>query len=161
MSKTKLIVLVLLSLSLITSFPKRIILYFAGDGLDWHSRRLIGWGGLDCGTVRIRENPDAATICALKAEAEGQPFRVRYNIQGYDSVTAVDVVRARDNRVYMLNFVGDPAGRSGVSFFRQSTGQIECPEPVHLYVNPKGRINCFHQQLVAPTNVLSPNFEPY
>lgn len=162
LSKTKWVALIVIALFLITSFPKRIVLYVAGDGLDWHSRRLIGWQAVDCGRVAIRHNPQEATNCALKADAEGRPFRVRYNIQGYDSEVAVDVVRARDNHVYMLNFVGDPMGKSGVSFFRQTTAQIACPEPIHLYVNPKGRINCFQPQLAPPCcGLLVPNFEAY
>jgi hypothetical protein len=161
MSKTKWILVTIIGFLLLTSLPKRAVLYLVGDSLDWHTRHLVGWHALDCGKVRIRQNPEAVTNCAVKAQAEGRPFKARYQIMGYDSEVAVAIVRTPDGHVSMLSFVGDPTGRSMVSFLRQSTRQIDCPEPVHLYVNPKGRINCFHPQLIAPYDITFPNMEAY
>jgi hypothetical protein len=163
MSKTKWIgLLLIIGFLLLTSLPKRAVLYLAGDSLDWHTRRLAGWHAVDCGKVMIRQNPEVATNCALKAQAEERPFRIRYQIMGYDSEVAEAVVETPAGHLYMLTFVGDPSGRSGMSFLRQTTAQIACPEPIHLYVNPKGRINCFQPQLAPPSGgLLSPNAEAY
>jgi hypothetical protein len=132
-----------------------------GDAMDWRSRWLIGSHGIDCGRVEVQGDPKAATACALKAQSEGRPFRVRYDIMGYDSAVAGGIVRASTGQIYGLSFVGDPSGQGGISLFRQRVNKTPCPQPTHLWVNPKGRINCFQQQLSPPAGLMSPNFEPY
>jgi hypothetical protein len=113
------------------------------------------------GRVEVQGDPKAATACALKAQSEGRPFRVRYDIMGYDSAVAGGIVRASTGQIYGLSFVGDPSGHGGISLFRQRVNKTPCPQPTHLWVNPKGRINCFQQQLSPPAGLMSPNFEPY
>jgi hypothetical protein len=132
-----------------------------GDSMDWQSRRLVGRHGIDCGRVKVRGDPNLASECALKAQAEGKPFRVRYDILGYDSAVAGGIVRTSTGQLYGLSFDGDPSGQGGISLFRQRVSKTPCPQPIHLWVNPKGRINCFQQQLSQPANIMSPNFEPY
>jgi len=132
-----------------------------GDSMDWHSKRLAGRDGINCGRVRVNGDPTAVTQCALKAQAEHRPFWVVYNIMGFDSPVAGGVVRTPDGRVYGLSFDGDPAGGGGTSLLRERVVVKLCPAPTHLWVNPKGRINCFQQQLSPPAYLSSPNFEPY
>jgi hypothetical protein len=137
------------------------LLPIVGDSMDWHSRWLIGRHGIDCGTVKVRADPTVATDCALKAQADGKPFRVRYNVLGYDSAVAGGIVRTPSGDLYGLSFDGDPSGQGGTSLFRQRVRSRHCPEPTHLWVNPKGRVNCFQQQLSPPASITAPNFEPY
>jgi hypothetical protein len=59
-----------------------------------------------------------------------------------------------------LTYDSCPSG-CGFSFFGQSVHVDACPQPNHLYVNPKGRINCFQAELSYPKNLMSPNSEPY
>ena len=121
----------------------------------------MGRYGIDCGRVEVRGDPKEATACALKAQAEGRPFRVRYDILGYDSAVAGGIVRTPTGQLYALSFDSDPMGRPGTSFSRQVVSETPCPQPIHLWVNPKGRINCFQQQLSQPANIMSPNVDPY
>ena len=138
-----------------------LLLPILGDSMDRETRHLIGPAGIDCGTVQVHADPTAATNCALKAQTDGKPFRVRYDIMGYDSAVAGGIVRTPEGKLYALSFDGDPSGGGGTSFFRERTSKADCPQPVHLWVNPKGRINCFHQQLSPPAGITAPNFEPY
>jgi hypothetical protein len=132
-----------------------------GDAMDWQSRSLAGWRSINCGRVEVHGDPTASTECALRAQAEGKPFRVVYNIVGYDSPVAGGIVRTPDGQLYALSFDGDPAGGGGVSLLGQQVGKATCPKPTRLWVNPKGRINCFQQKLPPPAGIMSPNFEPY
>lgn len=154
-------VFLIAGLELMANIPSNLLAVVFGDAMDWRSHSLAGWRSINCGRVRIRQDPKTATECALKAQSEARPFRVRYDIMGYDSAVAGGLVRAPDGRVYALSFDGDPAGSGGVSLWRQKVTQAPCPEPTHLYVNPKGRLNCFQPQVSLPANIMSPNIEPY
>lgn len=156
-----LFVLLLLADFLGISLMSTMVVRVFGDAMDYRSIRLVGWRGVDCGTVEIDGDPQEATECALQAHNQGKPFRVRYNLQGIDSTVAAGIVRTPDGKLYGLSFDGDPTGGGGTSLFRQRVGQFACPEPIRLWVNPKGRINCFQQQLAPPKNLMSPNFEAY
>jgi hypothetical protein len=154
------LLLLLMSALIWFYFLDRIAFSVIGDAMDWRSRRLAGWHGINCGRVKVHGDPRAATACALRAQAEGKPFRVRYDIQGIDSAVAGGIVRTPAGLLYGLSYDSDPYG-GGFSWFRQTVIQTPCPEPVHLWVNPKGRINCFQQGLSHPSNIMSPNWEAY
>lgn len=132
-----------------------------GDSMDWRSRWLIGRHGIDCGKVEVNADSKVATDCALKAQAAASPFRVRYNILGYDAEAAGGIVRTPAGELYALSFDGNPAGAGRTSLLGQQSTKSPCPKPYHLWVNPKGRINCFQQQLSYPKYLSSPNAEPY
>lgn len=134
---------------------------FVGDSMDWSSRSLAGRHAVDCGRVEVNGDPTTATRCALQADGEGKPFRVVYNIMGFDSPVAGGIVKTPGGEFFGLGFDGDPGGGGGVSLLGQRVTKTPCPKPTHLWVNPKGRINCFQQQLSPPANLSSPNLEPY
>lgn len=131
-----------------------------GDAMDWRSSLLAGFGGMTCGRVPIHGDAAAATQCALKANAEGKPFRVAYDVQGIDEQVAGGIVRTPKGHLLALSFYGCPMG-CGFSFIGQRVQITECPQPYHLYVNSKGRINCFQMGLSYPKSIMSPNSEPY
>jgi hypothetical protein len=132
-----------------------------GDAMDRQSKQLAGERGINCGRVRLGGDPKVATACAIQAQADGKPFRVRYDIMGFDADVAGAIVRTTDGRLYGLSFDGNPSGAGGTSFFRERVALSPCPQPTHLWVNPKGRVNCFQQGLVEPTDIMAPNFESY
>src|SRR5262249_3471214 len=129
------------------------IIAATGDALAIKTRWMMGRRGIDCGRVLIRGNPEVATACALHAQSEGKPFRVRYDIQGYDSAVAGAIVRTSAGRVYALSFDGSPQGHGGISLFAQRVSTTACPEPVHLWINPVGRINCFQKERSYPKSI--------
>lgn len=151
----------LLSLGYVDNLVSDPVIRMFGDSMDWRSRWLVGRHGIDCGRVKVNGNPANATDCALKAQAAGEPFRVRYDILGYDSEVAGGIVRTPGGKLYALSFDGNPAGAGRTSVLRQRSTKSSCPAPYHLWVNPKGRINCFQQQLSYPKNLTSPNVEAY
>jgi len=132
-----------------------------GDAMDWRSRFLAGRHGTDCGRVKIGQDPATATKCALEAHAAGRSFRVRYDIQGFDSPVAGGIVGTPDGRLLAVSFDGDPGGGGRTSLWGQRAGVKSCPEPSTLYVNPKGRLNCFQKELSQPAGITAPNMEPY
>jgi len=132
----------------------------AGTAMDWRSRYLGGFSSVNCGSVPIGGYASDATRCALKADAEGRPFRVIYYVQGYDSIVAGGIVRTSRGALLSLTYDSCPSG-CGFSLVRQRVWVNPCPQPYRLYVNPKGRINCFHAGLSYPSGLMSPNMEPY
>jgi hypothetical protein len=155
------VVILFFSLGPIDGLVSGPIVRVFGDSMDWRSRRLMGLGGADCGRVRINGDPKVATDCALKAQSEGRPFRVRYDIRGYDAEVAGGIVRTPSGELYALSFDGNIHGGGATSLLAQRSTQSPCPKPTHLWVNPKGRINCFQQELSYPKDLMSPNMEPY
>jgi|SRR5579872_128559 len=131
-----------------------------GDAMDWESHYLSGLSSIDCGRVKIRGNASSATQCALQADAKAKPFRVVYNIQGFDAIVASGIVRTPGGKLLALTYDSCPMG-CGFSLLQQRVYVTPCPQPYHLYVNPKGRINCFQPQLSYPKSLMSPNAEPY
>jgi len=132
-----------------------------GDAWERQSRKLSGDHAVDCGRVRVHRSAEAATECALKAFHAGKPFRVRYDLQGYDSDVSAGLVYTPEGKLYGLVFDGDPYGQGGTSWSRQRTEKVPCPVPPQLYVNPNGRLNCFSKNAVPPHDIMSPNFESY
>jgi hypothetical protein len=124
-----------------------------------HTELAIDYFGLrsaamDCGRVAIAGNPKVASGCALAAQSAGKPFRVRYDIQGFDSFVAVAIVRTPIRTVGALQYDSDPAGGGGRA--HEVVYPKRCPEPVHLWLNPSGRINCFQKESSRPKDVMSP-----
>jgi hypothetical protein len=144
---------------LITGRVEEGIFFIFGDAMDWRSRSLAGWNATNCGTVRTHGDPAAATRCALKAQSEGRLFRVRYNIIGIDSDVAAGLVRTPDGHLYGVGFTGNIFAQGGTSLRLQRVSQKPCPEPLHLYINPRGRLNCFEQR--PSRNIMDENSEPY
>ena len=119
-----------------------------GDGLSWRLRWYAGPGAVNCGSVRVFENPQAATRCATDARAAGRAFHVRYYLQGMDAELSVGIVGTRDGDLRMFKWIGDPRGTGRTSMFWQRTVEMSCPvrrrEWPILYVSPEGRACCQH-----------------
>jgi hypothetical protein len=130
----------------------------AEDRLEIESKRLAGPNAIDCGRVGIKGDPKAATQCAVAAQKAAKPFRVRYDLRGIDSSVAVAIVRTPIGTVGTLSYDSDPSGGSHVG---EAVYPKKCPEPVHLWINPSGRINCFQKESSPPKDIMSPNAEPY
>jgi hypothetical protein len=141
------------------SVPHTNLSKLGPDLLEKQSKQLAGPHAVDCGKVLVGGDPKAATACALAAQRAGKPFRVRYDLQGIDSFVAVAIVRSSIGVVSALLYDSDIAGGGGRRF--EVVHPMECPTPVHLWVNPTGRINCFQKESSPPRDAMSPNAEPY
>jgi hypothetical protein len=115
----------------------------AEDKLEIESKRLAGPRAIDCGRVKIKGDPKDATECAIGAQKAAKPFRIRYDLQGIDALVAVAIVRTPSGTVGALTYDSDPSGGGHVG---EVVYPKRCPEPVHLWINPSGRINCFQQE---------------
>ncbi len=122
-----------------------------GDIMEWKSRFIAGMHAVNCGTVLVRGNADAATDCALRAFEAHQPFRVRYKLQTMDTVMAAGVVAAPNGHLYEIIFSGGlPTGTTDV--FRQRAIVNACPVPASLRRTPNGRVTCFGPGPSTPAN---------
>jgi hypothetical protein len=137
-----------------------VVVPVVGDAMDWKSHYLAGLRSTNCGRVKIRGDASKATQCALEKNAKGHAFRVIYEIQGIDSMVAGGIVRTSGGKILTLSYDSCPSG-CGFSLLQQRVSVGSCPQPYHLYVNPKSRLNCYQPQLSFPTNLMSPNMEPY
>jgi hypothetical protein len=127
--------------------------------LDSESKRLAGVHAIDCGRVSLDGNPKAATTCALSAQKAGKPFRVRYDVQGVDSEVALATVRTPEGTVCRLLYDSDPSGGG-----HRGGGVVlstRCPDPVHLWEDPRGRIDCLQKESSPAPLVMCPNADPY
>jgi hypothetical protein len=112
-----------------------------GDSMEWKSRWISSRNAVNCGSVPVRGNPDAATDCALHAFASHHSFRVRYGLQTMDTVMAVGVVSAPNGHIYEIIFSGGtPTG--SVDVFRQRFLVATCPTQALLTRTPRGRVTC-------------------
>jgi hypothetical protein len=132
-----------------------------GDAMDWRGWWLAGSQSINCGRARIGQDPEPATRCGLEAFAAGRAFQVRYDIVGYDAPVAGGLVRTANGQLLALSFDGDPGGGGRTSLWGQRVDVQSCPKPARLYVNPKGRLNCFQAELSPPVGITSPNMESY
>jgi hypothetical protein len=114
------------------------------DFLERHSQRMAGPNGIDCGRVLIGGDPTRATKCALRAQAKMTPFRVRYDLRGVDSSVAIAMVRTPAGSLVAMSYDSDPSGGGGR--FHGFIFPVPCPEPTHLSVNSKGRVDCFEEK---------------
>jgi hypothetical protein len=80
---------------------------------------------------------------------------------GWEAPVAGGLVRTADGHLLALSYDGDPSGGGRTSLWGQRVDIESCPEPSHLYVNPKGRLNCFHAELSPSAGLTSPNMESY
>ena len=119
----------------------------AEDRLEIESKRLAGPGAIDCGRVKINGDPKKATQCAIDAQKAATPFRVRYDLMGIDSAVSIAIVRTDIGTVGTLEYDSDPSGGSHVG---EVVYPKRCPEPVHLWINASGRIDCFPQEASPP-----------
>jgi hypothetical protein len=129
-------------------------------------RRLAGTAAADCGTVEVRNNPSAATNCALKAFDNKDPFYVRYYVQGIDSAVAGGLAYDRKGNMWALEY--DSMGWSSEGL---SKGDLltdgrhiitkPCPRPVALHQTARGRLTCFPPNPKASRNIMSPQAESW
>src|SRR6266446_4649047 len=65
---------------------------WAGDAMDHQLRRLALWKAVNCGRVRVHDDPEPASDCGLTMIESKRSFYVRYDVQGLDSAGAAGLV---------------------------------------------------------------------
>jgi hypothetical protein len=134
------------------------------DLMDARSRMLAGADAIDCGTVKVKQDPTNATNCALKAFGNKRPFYVRYYVHGIDSEIAGGLAYDKKGNMSALEF--DSMGWSAKGLGKDSRlvdGRhiiIEpCPRPIALHKTHRGRLTCFSPDPTARPNLMSPGGE--
>ena len=117
--------------------------------MDSRLRQLSGDKAFDCGRVETRKSPTEASACVLRQFHSGQPFLVRYDLQGIDSEVAVGLA-STSSIVYTVAF--DSYGTSPLGLSQLPKGStlmdehhnvvLACPAPVKLRMTPSGKVTC-------------------
>lgn len=120
-----------------------------GDMMEWRSSWLAGPHSVNCGRVRMGEDPEAANSCGIEAFAARRPFRIRYEIM-WDAPLSVALVGSADGQLYELSFTGNPSGGIRTSFFGQTVEVQLCPEQqISFWFRPR-RLSCLVPQQLGP-----------
>jgi hypothetical protein len=121
---------------------------FGPDPMQLELFALAGPIAVDCGRVRIRHNPSAATECVLNAFENKKAFLVRYDLRGIDSQVAVGLAGDLAGRAFGVAY--DSQGWSDKGLHRPSVGNGDqhlittpCPKPVKLRKTVNGQLTCF------------------
>ena len=132
-----------------------------------HIAKLAGPDAVDCGHVGIRQSPQGATDCGLKAFSENRPFRLSYQLQGIDSDVAVGVVYTKAGEAFGADFDSMGWDVSGLPKDHVLSAEnhiitYPCPKPVKFRKTRTGRLTCFPISKKKQTgNIMSPTFDPY
>jgi hypothetical protein len=137
--------------------------------IDGKLRSMAGYGvtaALNCGWVGIRQDPTAASDCALKAFAHKRPFYVRYDLQGIDSSVSAGLAGGISGNVYFVEYDSMGWETDGLAKGAEVTDgkhiYVEpCPNPVKLRKTQTGRLSCVPPNRNAKQNIMSPTFDPY
>jgi hypothetical protein len=129
--------------------------------MDNRLRNLSGDRATDCGRVKIGDNAAEATACVLREFRNGQPFLVRYDVQGIDSEVSIGLV-SDSHAVYTVafdSFRTSPRGLPKGSNLMDGNHNVvlTCPVPVKLHVTTTGKVTCLSGGKKALA-LLGPNF---
>jgi hypothetical protein len=114
------------------------------DSLECVARDLAGQGAVNCGRVRIGMDPTLAGKCALKAFSEKKPFRVRYDLPGWNSENAIGFIGVAAGRVIKVEW-GKATGSwwpSDSNSESEHVSLLPCVFPTLLEAGTKGPIEC-------------------
>jgi hypothetical protein len=117
-------------------------------------KQLAGDGAIDCGMVGILEKADAASNCALKAQADKKSFFVRYGVQGIDTEQVLSFAGTVSGNISSVWYFGAgyTAGEQPSSEAKSrklkftDDGRIsieECAKPTNFRKANNGRVTCF------------------
>lgn len=111
--------------------------------VDSELRALAGHGmatAIDCGRIAHSQNATPASECALNALTTMKPFRVRFDLQGYEGIYSFGLAGDGSENVYavedysLLQDMLAPAGsRIGVTL---------CPTPIKIRTSARGILTC-------------------
>jgi hypothetical protein len=120
---------------------------WAGNATDRQLRRLALWKAVNCGRVRLHDDPEPASYCGLKMIESKTSFYVRYDVQGLDSAGAVGLAAKSPDEVYAVRY--DSLGWSDEGLGPTATVSADrhliiesCPKPVRLLKTQSGRLTC-------------------
>ena len=78
-------------------------------------KSLAGLDSMDCGSVALGSDRDAAIACAKNATLTAKAYRVVVQFQGEDSLVWQGAVRNAQGKLWVLFYESDPSGGSGAS----------------------------------------------
>jgi hypothetical protein len=91
--------------------------------IDAYAHSLAGGSALDCGSFPVGTDRSPGTDCAVQAQLAGQPFLLRADTAGRDSVVTTAWVLSPGGRRYIITRDSDVSGGSHAG---ARMSQMEC-----------------------------------
>jgi hypothetical protein len=114
-------------------------------------QKIAGPSARNCGHVLLDKNPVVETTCAMHAFKHRKPFYVIYDDHCIDCFSAVGMAWNSKGEPYSISY-----GSMGINNDPPSPGSsmpdgsftlvIPCSQPLRIYVNDTGKLDCFQQK---------------
>jgi hypothetical protein len=114
-------------------------------------QKIAGPSARNCGHVLLDKNPVVETTCAMHAFKHRKPFYVIYDDHCIDCFSAVGIAWNSKGEPYSISY-----GSMGINNDPPSPGSsmpdgsftlvIPCSQPLRIYVNDTGKLDCFQQK---------------
>lgn len=114
-------------------------------------QKIAGPSARNCGHVLLDKNPVVETTCAMHAFKHHKPFYVIYDDHCIDCFSAVGLAWNSKGGPYSVSY-----GSMGINNDPPSPGSsmpdgsftlvIPCSQPLRVYVNETGKLDCFQQK---------------
>jgi hypothetical protein len=114
-------------------------------------QKIAGPSARNCGHVLLDKNPVAETTCAMHAFKHHKPFYVIYDDHCIDCFSAVGLAWNSKGEPYSVSY-----GSMGINNDSLSPGSsmpdgsftlvIPCSQPLRVYINETGKLDCFQQK---------------
>jgi len=118
---------------------------------DSRFQKIAGSSAENCGYVLLDKNPGHATACALRAFKHHKPFYVIYDDHCIDCLSARGLAWNSKGEPYSVSYdsmgISNDLPSPGSSMPDGShTLVIPCSQPVRVYINETGELDCFKQR---------------
>jgi len=114
-------------------------------------QKTAGPSARNCGRVLLDKDPARATACAMRAFKHREPFYVIYDEHCIDCLSARGMAWNSKGEPYYVSFdsmglSADPALPSSSMPDGSHTQVIRCSQPVRVYINETGELDCFKER---------------
>jgi hypothetical protein len=113
-------------------------------------QKIAGPSARNCGHVLLDKNPVVETTCAMHAFKHHKPFYVIYDDHCIDCFSAVGMAWNSKGEPYSVSYdsmgISDPSSPASSRPDGSFTLVIACSQPLRVYINETGKIDCFQQK---------------
>jgi hypothetical protein len=110
-------------------------------------QKIAGPSAKNCGHVLLDKNPVVETTCAMHAFKHRKPFYVIYDDHCIDCLSAVGMAWNSKGEPYSVSYdsmgISDPSSPGSSMPDGFHTVVTPCSQPVRVYINDAGELDCF------------------
>ena len=113
-------------------------------------QKIAGPSARNCGHVLLDKNPVVETTCAMHAFRHHKPFYVIYDDHCIDCFSAVGMAWNSKGEPYSVSYgsmgISAPSSPGSSMPDGSFTLVIACSQPLRVYINETGKLDCFQQK---------------